>query len=69
MSSTAFKTMRFHGRAVRSVAFHATHPLMASASDDGTIQVFHTRVYKCAPCCCRPPPPPPPLTMPCIAPQ
>ena len=31
--------------AVRSVAFHNHYPLMASASDDGTIQIFHSRIY------------------------
>ena len=25
--------------------FHPTYPLFASASDDGSIQVFHARVY------------------------
>jgi WD40 repeat protein len=36
---------RYHSRAIRSLRFHPTYPLFASASDDGTIQVFHTRVY------------------------
>lgn len=36
---------RYHTRALRSVAFHPTLPLFASASDDGTIQVFHATIY------------------------
>lgn len=36
---------RYHTRALRSVAFHPTLPLFASASDDGTIQIFHATVY------------------------
>lgn len=30
---------------MRSVAFSTTYPLFASSSDDGTIQIFHARVY------------------------
>lgn len=37
--------LRYHSRAIRSLRFHPTYPLFASASDDGTIQVFHSRVY------------------------
>jgi ribosome biogenesis protein ERB1 len=36
---------RYHTRALRSVHFHPTYPLFASSSDDGTIQIFHARVY------------------------
>lgn len=36
---------RYHSRAVRSLHFHPTYPLFASSSDDGSIQVFHARVY------------------------
>ena len=36
---------RYHSRALRSVHFHPTYPLFASSSDDGSIQVFHARVY------------------------
>jgi ribosome biogenesis protein ERB1 len=38
-------SLRYHARAIRSVAFHPTYPLFASCSDDGSIQVFHARVY------------------------
>jgi ribosome biogenesis protein ERB1 len=36
---------RYHTRAIRSVCYHPTYPLFASSSDDGSIQVFHARVY------------------------
>jgi len=36
---------RYHTRAIRSLHFHPTYPLFASSSDDGTIQIFHARVY------------------------
>lgn len=38
-------TFRYHSRALRSVQFHPTYPLFASSSDDGSIQIFHARVY------------------------
>ncbi|KAF8420855.1 NUC169 domain-containing protein [Tirmania nivea] len=46
LSSKPYKTMRYHEKAIRSVAYHqgTGMPLFASASDDGTIQVFHGRV-------------------------
>ena len=40
-----FKTLRYHSKAVRQVAFHPRYPLLASASDDGTIHLFHAQVY------------------------
>lgn len=36
---------RYHNRALRSVAYHPTLPLFASASDDGTVHIFHCTVY------------------------
>ncbi|KAN0064127.1 Ribosome biogenesis protein erb1 [Thecaphora frezii] len=45
LSTRPFKTMRYHQRAIRSVAYHRRYPLFASASDDGTVQVFHGTVY------------------------
>ena len=36
---------RYHSRAIRSLHFHPTYPLFASSSDDGSIQIFHSRVY------------------------
>ena len=45
LSDRPYKTLRYHEKGIRSVAFHKQYPLMASASDDGTIHVFHARVY------------------------
>lgn len=39
-----YKKLRYHTRAVRSVAFHPRMPLFATASDDGTVHVFHATV-------------------------
>jgi len=44
LSTFPFKTLRYHERAIRQVAFHPRYPLMASASDDGSIHVFHAKV-------------------------
>src|SRR5690606_18072655 len=45
LSLKPYKTLRYHQKAIRSVAYHqGGMPLFASASDDGTIQVFHGRV-------------------------
>jgi ribosome biogenesis protein ERB1 len=46
LSSTPHKTLKFHEKAVRSVQFHPRYPLLASASDDGTVHVFHSTVYR-----------------------
>jgi ribosome biogenesis protein ERB1 len=45
LSDRPYKTLRFHSKAVRSVAFSPSHPLFFSASDDATIHVFHASVY------------------------
>lgn len=46
LSATPYKTLRYHEKAVRSVRFHKGKlPLFASASDDGSIHVFHGTVY------------------------
>ncbi|KAI9215802.1 WD40-repeat-containing domain protein, partial [Blastocladiella britannica] len=45
LGTMPYKTLRYHKEALRSVVFHAKLPLFASASDDGTIQVFHGMVY------------------------
>lgn len=45
LSNTPYKTLKYHERALRSVGFHPRYPLMASASDDGSIHVFHSMVY------------------------
>ncbi|WFD20799.1 Ribosome biogenesis protein erb1 [Malassezia caprae] len=45
LSERPYKTLRYHTRAVRSVAFHPRYPLFASAADDGTVHVYHGTVY------------------------
>lgn len=44
-TSPANTSVRYHARAIRSVQFHPVYPLFASSSDDGTVQVFHSRVF------------------------
>ncbi|POY74510.1 hypothetical protein BMF94_2270 [Rhodotorula taiwanensis] len=45
LSTTPYKTLKYHARALRSVAFHPSFPLFASSSDDGSIHIFHSTVY------------------------
>jgi ribosome biogenesis protein ERB1 len=45
LSTKPYKTLRYHKKAIRSVAFHERYPLFASASDDGTVIVSHGMVY------------------------
>lgn len=53
LSARPYQTLRLHGGAVRSVAFHRRYPLFATAGDDPYIVVSHGMVYKCV----APPPP------------
>ena len=46
LASTPYKTLKFHEKAIRGVKYHKKYPLMASASDDGTVHIFHSTVYK-----------------------
>jgi ribosome biogenesis protein ERB1 len=43
LSQLPYKTLRYHDRGIRKVAFHPKYPLMASASDDGSVHVFHAK--------------------------
>mgnify|MGYP001593871811 CR=1 FL=1 len=45
LSTTPYKTLRYHARALRSVAFSPVYPLFLSTSDDGSIHIFHATVY------------------------
>jgi ribosome biogenesis protein ERB1 len=45
LSARPYKTLRYHSQAIRQVTFHRRYPLFASASDDGSIQIFHGMVY------------------------
>lgn len=45
LSTSPYKSLKYHEKAVRGGRFHPRYPLMASASDDGTVHVFHSMVY------------------------
>lgn len=46
-ASKPYRILQSHQNAVRSLAFHrGSHPLFASASDDGTVQVVHAQVFQ-----------------------
>lgn len=45
LSATPYRTLKYHERAIRASCYHGRYPLMASASDDGTVHVFHSMVY------------------------
>ncbi|VVT57837.1 uncharacterized protein SAPINGB_P005894 [Magnusiomyces paraingens] len=46
LSARPYKTLRYHEKAIRQVAFHKGGlPLFCSASDDGSINVYHGTVY------------------------
>jgi len=45
LSDKPFKTLRYHAKTVRRVTFHPALPLMATASDDGAVHIFHARVF------------------------
>ncbi len=45
MGSKPYKVLKYGDKAVRKVDFHPKYPLFASASDDGSVYVFHGMVY------------------------
>ena len=45
LSSQPFKVLRYNKEAVRSVQYHPSYPLMASAGDDGAVHVLHAKVF------------------------
>ncbi|KAI8141456.1 NUC169 domain-containing protein [Fennellomyces sp. T-0311] len=45
LGARPYKSLRYHEKAVREVTYHRRYPLFASASDDGSIQVFYGMVY------------------------
>lgn len=45
LASKPFRTLSYHKKAVRQSTFHSRYPLMATASDDGTVHIFHAKVY------------------------
>ncbi|KAK9831813.1 hypothetical protein WJX74_010419 [Apatococcus lobatus] len=46
LSTKPYRALHYHSAALRSVAFHPTYPLFASASDDATVHIFHGMVYQ-----------------------
>lgn len=44
-SSRAYHSLSNHQAAIRSVAFHPAFPLLASAGDDGALQIIHGQVF------------------------
>lgn len=40
-----YKTLRYHRRGVRAVAFHKRYPLFVTGSDDGCLHVMHGTVF------------------------
>jgi len=45
LSTKPYQTIRHHGNAVRSVAYHKRYPLFASGSDDCSLIICHGMVY------------------------
>ena len=45
MGSKPYKVLKYSDKAVRKVDFHPKYPLFASASDDGSVYIFHGMVY------------------------
>ncbi|KAJ6257254.1 Ribosome biogenesis protein ERB1 [Drechslerella dactyloides] len=46
LSTKPYRTLRYHDKGIRAVAFHhGGFPLFCSSSDDGTVQIFHGRIY------------------------
>ena len=46
LSAKPYRSLRYHQQALSAVAYHRSYPLFASASDDGTVHVFHGMVYQ-----------------------
>ena len=45
MGGKPYKVLKYSDKAVRKVDFHSKYPLFASASDDGSVYMFHGMVY------------------------
>ncbi|KAJ2591865.1 Ribosome biogenesis protein erb1, partial [Coemansia sp. RSA 1804] len=46
LSAKPYRSIRYHSQAIRQVQFSRRFPLFATASDDGSIQVYHGMVYQ-----------------------
>lgn len=40
-----YKSMKYHEKAIRDINYSQKYPLFASASDDGSVNVFYGMVY------------------------
>jgi ribosome biogenesis protein ERB1 len=48
LGEQAHRTLKYHDKALRAACFHprpGRYPLMATCADDGTVQVFHAKVF------------------------
>jgi ribosome biogenesis protein ERB1 len=45
LSDTPYKTLEYHSKAINQCAFSKAYPLMATASNDGTVHVLHAKVF------------------------
>jgi ribosome biogenesis protein ERB1 len=45
LSVKPYKTLAYHKKAIRQASYHPRYPLFASASDDGSVLLFHGMVY------------------------
>ncbi|KAJ2139328.1 Ribosome biogenesis protein erb1 [Coemansia sp. RSA 788] len=45
LSVKPYRSIRYHKQAIRQVQFSRKFPLFATASDDGSIQIYHGKVY------------------------
>ncbi|KAJ2673526.1 Ribosome biogenesis protein erb1 [Coemansia sp. RSA 1085] len=46
LSVKPYRSIRYHRQAIRQVQFSRKFPLFATASDDGSIQIYHGMVYQ-----------------------
>lgn len=46
LGKEAYKKMKYHSKAIRKVAFNKTYPMFSSCADDGSINIFHGKVFE-----------------------
>lgn len=45
LSGKPYRVLKYHTGAIRNVEYHSRYPLFASCGDDGSVNVFHGRVF------------------------
>lgn len=45
LSNKPYQTLKNHDKAIRQVCYHSRYPLFASSSADGSVIIYHGRVY------------------------